>query len=458
MDTDASIELGASARISTGEEERVTVSSVGHVGINKSAPRTNTQFEVTADANSPYTLILDGSASTAYDGRSGIRMYNGSFVAEFGTDPNKATYGFSGGTSGGSQIISDGGMAYADIEVLPQQWVKIRDELHTGKITSAAGAADDASIEIGASVGISTGGKKQFTVNDSGTIGQGYNGQPNIGVGLYTQYATSSECNAVEWGVCAFPVFDAQPASNATVFESQPAIKSEVRAVVSHFKATDARGGNEDINNTQMGFVCDSLTKSTTANYAFVANVNKEIGKNNYQFICNGDAPSSFRGEVICGDGLQTGKITSEAGAVGDGILEISNKFLFKKGLVNKFEVCGNLNAVRLLDTGTEAHPCLAFNYSDIGFYFAPDEDGDFTTANSGIAFTIGHPNLGVESKERIRFCRDGDIATADDYVPPKDQSVATKKYVDEKIWVGTTSEYNALATKNPQTLYCLTD
>ena len=306
---------------------------------------------------------------------------------------------------------------------------------------------------------VETGGKKQFTVNDSGTIGQGYNGQPNIGVGLYTQYATSSECNAVEWGVCAFPVFDAQPASNATVFESQPVIKSEVRAVVSHFKATDARGGNEDINNTQMGFVCDSLTKSTTANYAFVANVNKEPGKNNYQFICNGDAPSSFRGEVICADGLQTGKITSEAGAVDDGILEISNNFLFKKGLVNKLEVGGNLNAVRLLDTGTEADPCIAFSYSDIGFYFAPDENGDFTTANSGIAFTIGHQNSGVAARERIRFCRDGDIATADDYVPPNDQSVATKKYADEKIWVGTTAEYNALgANVNPTTLYCLTD
>ena len=59
-----------------------------------------------------------------------------------------------------------------------------------------------------------TGGKKQLTLTEYGTLGQGYNGQANIGVALYTQYATSADCNAVEWGVCAFPVFDAQPSTN----------------------------------------------------------------------------------------------------------------------------------------------------------------------------------------------------------------------------------------------------
>ena len=44
------------------------------------------------------------------------------------------------------------------------------------------------------------------------------------------------------------------------------------------------------------------------------------------------------------------------------------------------------------------------------------------------------------------------------EYVPTNPASIATKKIVDDKIWVGTTAAYNALATKNPTTLYCLTD
>ncbi len=43
------------------------------------------------------------------------------------------------------------------------------------------------------------------------------------------------------------------------------------------------------------------------------------------------------------------------------------------------------------------------------------------------------------------------------DYTPTQPNSIATKQTVDDKIWVGTTAEYNAL-TKNPTTLYCLTD
>jgi hypothetical protein len=44
------------------------------------------------------------------------------------------------------------------------------------------------------------------------------------------------------------------------------------------------------------------------------------------------------------------------------------------------------------------------------------------------------------------------------EYVPTDSASIATKKIVDDKIWVGTTAQYNAIATKNPTTLYCLTD
>ena len=43
-------------------------------------------------------------------------------------------------------------------------------------------------------------------------------------------------------------------------------------------------------------------------------------------------------------------------------------------------------------------------------------------------------------------------------HTPTQPNSIATKQTVDDKIWVGTTAEYNAIATKNPTTLYCLTD
>ena len=41
---------------------------------------------------------------------------------------------------------------------------------------------------------------------------------------------------------------------------------------------------------------------------------------------------------------------------------------------------------------------------------------------------------------------------------PKTPNSIATKKTVDDKIWVGSTAQYNAIPTKNPTTLYCLTD
>jgi hypothetical protein len=44
------------------------------------------------------------------------------------------------------------------------------------------------------------------------------------------------------------------------------------------------------------------------------------------------------------------------------------------------------------------------------------------------------------------------------EYVPSAANSIATKKTVDDKIWVGTTAQYNQISPKLPGTLYCLTD
>jgi hypothetical protein len=46
------------------------------------------------------------------------------------------------------------------------------------------------------------------------------------------------------------------------------------------------------------------------------------------------------------------------------------------------------------------------------------------------------------------------------EYVPTDSASIATKKIVDDKIWVGTTAQYLAIPIRDilPTTLYCLTD
>ena len=43
-------------------------------------------------------------------------------------------------------------------------------------------------------------------------------------------------------------------------------------------------------------------------------------------------------------------------------------------------------------------------------------------------------------------------------HTPTQPNSIATKKTVDDKIWVGTTASYNNVNPKLPGTLYCLTD
>lgn len=54
----------------------------------------------------------------------------------------------------------------------------------------------------------------------------------------------------------------------------------------------------------------------------------------------------------------------------------------------------------------------------------------------------------------------DTDIQANEFYTPTQPNSIATKKIVDDKIWVGTTAEYLAIPIRDilPTTLYCLTD
>ena len=60
-----------------------------------------------------------------------------------------------------------------------------------------------------------------------------------------------------------------------------------------------------------------------------------------------------------------------------------------------------------------------------------------------------------VDNDAAIEF---GTELLTTNHTPTQPNSIALKKTVDDKIWVGTTAAYNQISTKNPTTLYCLTD
>ena len=105
--------------------------------------------------------------------------------------------------------------------------------------------------------------------------------------------------------------------------------------------------------------------------------------------------------------------------------------------------------------TSLEIHPAS----NQVSFYADPA-----TTRVSGPNANDARVDLdswiifSTNDEDRLSITLQGDIVAADDYVPQQPQSLATKQIVEDKIWVGTTVQYNALVTKNPTTLYCLTD
>ena len=114
--------------------------------------------------------------------------------------------------------------------------------------------------------------------------------------------------------------------------------------------------------------------------------------------------------------------------------------------------------------TGINFNANAAANASTYDWQMEPD--GTFVAnANRGIEaayITAGRNNSGGTLSTSPKIFLDGEGITAvntdgSDYTPTQPNSIATKQIVDDKIWVGTTAEYNAL-TKNPTTLYCLTD
>ncbi len=164
------------------------------------------------------------------------------------------------------------------------------------------------------------------------------------------------------------------------------------------------------------------------------------------------DAAAIFDGDI------RTSKLVGLAHST-DASIELGADFVVQAGGKNKFRSTER-NCIRTLQVGSASEPALAFSDTTTGFFFAPDDSGNYNTNESGIAFTIANANSGVAEREILRFKRTGQVVVADDYTPTQPNSLATKAYADTKaeLWTGSQVEYDQLGIYNNQTLYCITD
>ena len=195
--------------------------------------------------------------------------------------------------------------------------VVIGGQLNTDKITSKSGASNDASIDLGANLTVSTGGEERVFVRKDGMIGVGYSGQVNIGMCLYQDFETNDTNNNQEWGFVSAPKFDGQPSSHCVSIESQPQFTGVVANEVIHFKANDYRLGNQRFDGTQYGVSVSPLEYSNTSNIGFRSEVNVVSGRDNYAFVAGGSAPSVFNGDV------QANKIVGATAPANDASIEL---------------------------------------------------------------------------------------------------------------------------------------
>ena len=112
------------------------------------------------------------------------------------------------------------------------------------------------------------------------------------------------------------------------------------------------------------------------------------------------------------------------------------------------------------LDNETDFTLASAF-HSNVAFNPAADKEA-FNFHSTGTAPSRFESELQVPEVVGLN-ANDASIELGSElltsnHTPTQPNSIATKQTVDDKIWVGTTAQYNALATKNPTTLYCLTD
>jgi hypothetical protein len=159
---------------------------------------------------------------------------------------------------------------------------------------------------------------------------------------------------------------------------------------------------------------------------------------------------------VSQGGRIQTDTITSKDAATGDAEVLLGSSLTVKANNKNQVQV-SDTNCLRTLQVGSASKPALAFSDTTTGFFFAPDDANQYNTNGSGVAFTIANANSGISPREIFRVNRTGQILVTDEYNVGSDNVLATKKYVDSRIWKGTQSEYNALSSYDDDILYCIT-
>ena len=112
--------------------------------------------------------------------------------------------------------------------------------------------------------------------------------------------------------------------------------------------------------------------------------------------------------------------------------------------------VAGNLKAGTTKNYGFWSQVASEAGKTNYAFYASSTalsylKGGLLTPSIAGLNSTDASINFGAE-------------LLAINHTPTQPTSIATKQTVDDKIWVGTTAQYNSISPKNPTTLYCLTD
>jgi len=323
-------------------------------------------------------------------------------------------------------------------------------QVQTDKITSKDAAATDAAIQLGANLTVSTGNGGQIQL-EPGTSSNHYLRVYDEGSPYGAMLCSRNSANA------GFTVRPFKETVSGDYYRAYSVIWDYVAAerdftnatndfVLSSYNASSpfCKGDN------YFAFNVGGLGNDTdfTLAAAFHANVgfNAAADKDAYNFYSTGTASNRFESE------LQVPKVVGLA--ANDAAIELGAHLTVKAGGRNQFRAGGS-NCIRTLHVGSESLPALAISDTTTGFFFAPDDSNQYDTNTSGVAFTIANANQGVAAREVLRFQRNGQIVLAEE--PTQPNSIATKQTVDDKIWVGTTAEYNAI-TKNPTTLYCLTD
>ena len=189
------------------------------------------------------------------------------------------------------------------------------------------------------------------------------------------------------------------------------------------------------------------------------------------------DSSASF---VVSTGGAERVKVASGGQLlVGDTTLESANFNVHVRGddnvqiCIDATAVGATTGAVLKLRSGDDKYWNIQHTQNVAG----STEDNQLVIGNGGSAFLRAYQDNtavfgGQIRTPSVRGPADNDASVTlgnqatlkagngSEYVPTDSASIATKKIVDDKIWVGTTAQYLNIPPRDilPTTLYCLTD